>query len=109
VKGTIHWVSAEHAVPATIRMYERLLFKPDPSDFEEGEDWKSLLHPDSCSVLEGAQLEPALAELAPGDTVQFERQGYFCLDHDSESGRLVFLRTVTLRDTWAKIEKKLEG
>ena len=96
-------------MPATIRLYEHLLKKADPSDFEEGEDWKSLVDPDSFSVLEGARVEPALARLAPGDVVQFERQGYFCLDPDSEGDRLVFNRTVTLRDTWAKIEKKLEG
>ena len=107
VKGTIHWVSAAHAVDAEARLYDRLFTRPDPGDAQEGEDWKASLNPDSLEVVTGAKVEPSLAGAAPGSRYQFERVGYFCVDGvDSASGRLVFNRIVTLRDSWAKIEAK---
>ncbi len=109
VKATMHWVSAAHAVPAEVRLYDRLFTKPDAGDVEEGQDWKANLNPDSLEVLDGCWVEPSLAGAAPGERVQFERLGYFCVDPDSTAGKLVFNRTVTLRDTWAKIEKKQKG
>jgi glutaminyl-tRNA synthetase len=106
VRGTIHWVSAPHAVDAEVRLYEHLFSKADPSEVEEGEDFKSNLNPDSLEVLTGCKLEPGLAEAQPESRYQFERMGYFCVDNvDSKPDRQVFNRTVTLRDTWAKIEK----
>ncbi len=106
VKGTLHWVSAEHALEATVRLYDRLFLKPDPTDVEEGADWKSNLNPNSLEVLTGCQVEPSLAEAKPGDRFQFLRLGYFCLDPvDAAPGKLIFNRTVPLRDSWAKIEK----
>jgi glutaminyl-tRNA synthetase len=106
VKGTIHWVSARHAVDAEVRLYEHLFVKPKPDDEE---DWKAALNPQSLTVLTGCRVEPSLANVPPGSRYQFERQGYFCLDPDSAPGRLVFNRTVSLRDTWAKIEKADAG
>jgi glutaminyl-tRNA synthetase len=136
VKGTSHWVSAAHAVPAEVRIYDHLFMGEVPGQADRGEagdaeieredveeaippeaapaetaagkpDWKSDLNPNSLEVLTGCMLEPALAGAAPGSRWQFERQGYFCADiRDSRPGALVFNRTVTLRDTWAKIEKK---
>jgi glutaminyl-tRNA synthetase len=105
VRGTIHWVSAEHAADGEIRLYDHLLAQSDPDATQDGRDWKSGLNPDSLSVLAGCKLEPGLARVAPGTTYQFERKGYFCADADSTPGRPVFNRTVTLRDTWAKIER----
>jgi glutaminyl-tRNA synthetase len=106
VKGTIHWVSARHALDARVRLYDHLFAKPDPDDVPEGQDWRANLSPTSLEELEGCKLEPALAGAAPGARYQFERQGYFCLDaRDSAPGRPVFNRTVALRDTWAKIER----
>jgi glutaminyl-tRNA synthetase len=105
VKGTIHWVSAAHAVPAEVRLYDHLFLKPDPSDVPEGQDYLSNLNPNSLVVLSGCRLEPSLAGAPVGSRFQFERLGYFCVDQDSQPGKLVFNRTVTLRDTWAKIEK----
>jgi glutaminyl-tRNA synthetase len=106
VKGTIHWVSAAHAVPAEVRLYDHLFPQPDPSDVPTGVDYKTTMNPDSLEVIE-AMLEPSLAMAKPGDRYQFERNGYFCADtRDSRPGKPVFNRTVTLRDTWAKIEKK---
>src|SRR5437764_1162135 len=103
VKGTIHWVSAPHAVEAEVRLYETLFTRPKPDDEE---DFAAALNPNSLTVLTGARLEPSLASVAPGARFQFERNGYFCVDsRDSAPGRLVFNRTVGLRDTWAKIEK----
>jgi len=103
VKSTIHWVSAAHAVDAEVRLYETLFAKPKPDDEE---DFAAALNPNSLTVLTGARLEPSLASAAPGSRFQFERNGYFCVDsRDSAPGRLVFNRTVGLRDTWAKIEK----
>jgi len=110
VKGTIHWVSAAHAVPAEVRIYDRLFLKPDPLDAEPGHDFTEYLNPKSLEVLEGCLVEPSLAEAAPGSIYQFERLGYFCADlKDSRPGHLVFNRTVALRDTWAKIEASLEA
>ncbi len=106
VRGTIHWVSADHAVPAEVRLYDRLFNVEDPFDVPEGQDFMANLSPDSLSVLHDAKLEPSVRELAIGQTVQFERKGYFCLDPDSADNRLVFNRTITLRDTWARIQSQ---
>jgi len=103
VKSTIHWVSAEHAVKAEMRLYEQLFTVERP---DEGEDINSLLNPNSLEVLTDCFIEPSLAEAKAGDKFQFERVGYFCADLDSIPGGLIFNRTVTLRDTWAKIEQK---
>jgi glutaminyl-tRNA synthetase len=103
VKGTIHWVSAAHAKPAVARLYGTLFSEPDPTKVEGGADWKSFLNPGSLEAIEGCRVEPALADVATGAAVQFERQGYFCRDPDSTPERAVFNRTVSLRDTWAKI------
>ena len=103
VKGTIHWVSATHAVDAEVRLYDTLFAKPKP---DEENDFKSGLNSASLEVLRGAKVEPALAVAKPEDRLQFERQGYFVADwKEHASGRAVFNRTVGLRDTWAKIEK----
>jgi glutaminyl-tRNA synthetase len=107
VKGTIHWLSAEHALPAEIRLYDRLFTVEDPGDVTEGAGFESVLNPDSLETVTG-YVEPSLAGAALGSRYQFERLGYFCVDSgDSAPERLVFNRTITLRDTWAKIEKKL--
>jgi glutaminyl-tRNA synthetase len=106
VKATIHWVSADHAVSAEARLYDHLFSAEDPDDAPEGTDWLSNLNPKSLEVIEDARVEPFLADAKRGELYQFERLGYFCVDSvDSRAGRLVFNRTVTLRDTWAKIEK----
>ncbi|HXG53659.1 MAG TPA: glutamine--tRNA ligase/YqeY domain fusion protein [candidate division Zixibacteria bacterium] len=106
VKSTIHWVSAAHAVPATVRLYDHLFTKEDPDDVPEGEDWVANVNPKSLETLRGCFLEPALAAAKPGERYQFERLGYFCVDTvDSRPGAPVFNRTVTLRDPWAKMEK----
>jgi len=106
VKSTLHWVSAAHSIPAQVRLYDHLFLKSDPDDVEEGKDYRSNLNPKSLEVLSECRLEPSLKNAKPGDLFQFERMGYFCLDPDSKGERLVFNRTVTLRDTWTKIEKK---
>lgn len=106
VKGTIHWVSAQHAVDAEVRLYDHLFAKPDPDDAPEGRTYLDNLNPHSLETLTGCKLEPSLAGKPAGYTVQFERLGYFCADKDSAPGKPVFNRAVTLRDTWAKIEKK---
>ena len=106
VKGTIHWVSAEHAIDAEVRLYDHLFSKENPSDVEEGADWKDNLNPSSLEVLKNSKLEPSLSQATPGDRFQFERLGYFCADIDSKPNQPVFNRTVTLRDTWAKIQTK---
>jgi glutaminyl-tRNA synthetase len=106
VKGVIHWVSAAHAAEVEVRLYDRLFTKQDPDDLAEGEDYKTYLNPDSLQVLRGCKAEPSLAAAQPGERFQFERLGYFCVDsRDSPLGEPVFNRTVSLRDTWAKIEK----
>ena len=109
VKATIHWVSAEHAIDAEVRMYENLFAKEDPSNVPEGQDFTANLNPNSLEVISHAKLEPPLASAKAGDRYQFERLGYFCADPDSKPGALVFNRTVPLRDTWAKIEKREKG
>jgi glutaminyl-tRNA synthetase len=107
VRGTLHWVSAEHALKAQVRLYDRLFNKEYPMDVDEGEDFVDNLNPDSLEVLNNCRVEPSLAGAAPGSRYQFERQGYFCVDTiDSSEKELVFNQTVSLRDTWAKIEKK---
>ena len=106
VKGTIHWVSADTAINAEVRLYDRLFSVEDPEADPE-KDFKEFINPDSLQVIKEAKLEPGLKEAKPGDRFQFERLGYFCADSkDSKPGNLVFNRTVTLRDTWAKIEKR---
>jgi glutaminyl-tRNA synthetase len=109
VKATIHWVSAEHAVDAEVRLYENLFAKEDPNDVAEGLEFTVNLNPHSLEVLTDAKLEPSLASAKPGDRYQFERLGYFCVDPDTKPDSLVFNRTVALRDTWAKIEKRNKG
>ena len=104
VKGTIHWVSASHAVKAEVRLYDYLFTIPDPANDKEGRDYRTFLSPKSLQVLTGCQVEPSLASAGPDTRYQFERQGYFCLDLvDSSPDGLVFNRTVALRDSWAKI------
>jgi glutaminyl-tRNA synthetase len=106
VKGVIHWVSTAHALQAEVRLYDRLFTKEDPEDVGPGVDYKMNLNPNSLEVLRDCQVEPSLADAPPGSRFQFERLGYFCVDaKDSKPGTLVFNRTVSLRDTWAKIEK----
>jgi glutaminyl-tRNA synthetase len=105
VKSTIHWVSAAHAVPAEVRLYDNLFVKEDPNEVEEGQDFTANLNPDSLQVLRDCQIEPSVREAEPGTKFQFERLGYYCLDRDSAE-KLVFNRTIGLRDTWAKIEKR---
>ena len=131
VKSTLHWVSASHALPVEVRLYDHLFTKPDPDDVSDeaiqaaggdaaedkpscgtglptgqAGDWKSNLNPASEEIVRPCRLEPSVASAAPGARFQFERHGYFCVDKDSRPGSLVFNRTVTLKDTWAKIEKK---
>jgi glutaminyl-tRNA synthetase len=106
VKSTMHWVSAPHAISAEIRLFDKLFSKADPYDLEEGHDVLDNLNPNSLEVLEGAKLEPSLAIAKLEDRFQFERVGYFCLDPDSTSEKKVFNRTLPLKDSWAKIERK---
>ena len=106
VKGTIHWVSAAHAIEAEVRLYDRLFVKPNPDDTKDGSDFRDHVNPNSLETLTSCRIEPSLAGAVPGSRYQFERLGYFCVDSvDSTPGKLVFNRTVPLRDTWAKIEK----
>jgi glutaminyl-tRNA synthetase len=105
VRATLHWVAAPSAVPAEIRLYDYLFVKPDPDEVAPGETYLANLNPDSLKVVQGL-VEPSVAHATPGTRYQFERLGYFCVDTDSAPGKLVFNRTVTLRDTWAKIEKR---
>ncbi len=109
VKATLHWVSAAHAVEAEVRLYDHLFTIENPSEPPEGRPFTEFLNPDSLIVLQGCKLEPALAEAEPGDLIQFERKGYFTPDLDTTPGHPVFNRTVTLRDSWAKIQKKRQG
>ena len=106
VRGTIHWVSARHAVPAEVRLYDRLFDREDPGEVPEGRDFTASLNPDSLRVLGGARVEPALADAAPGASFQLERLGYFCVDPDSRPGALVLSRSVGLRDGWAKLARQ---
>ena len=110
VKATLHWVSAAHAVEAEVRLYDRLFNKPNPDEKEEGKTFKDFINPGALEVRTGCKLEPCLADVGPGYFCQFERLGYFCVDSkDSAPGALVFNRTVTLRDAWAKLQKKKKG
>ena len=106
VKATLHWVSAAHAIPAEVRLYDRLFSVEDPDNVPEGKTFLDNLNRASLEVLRGARLEPSLAAAQAGQRVQFERLGYFCVDTDSRPGALVFNRTVSLRDTWARISQK---
>jgi glutaminyl-tRNA synthetase len=106
VKSTLHWVSADHAVDAEVRLYDHLFTKENPDDTPEGEDFKSNLNPESCRTLTDCRVEPSLANAEPLGRYQFERLGYFCVDPESSPDKPVFNRTVSLRDTWAKIQKK---
>jgi glutaminyl-tRNA synthetase len=107
VKSTLHWVSAKHAIEAEVRLYDHLFTKENPDDVAEGEDFKSNLNLNSLEVLTSCKVEPSLATAKPLSRYQFERLGYFCVDPDSTEDKLVFNRTVGLRDTWAKVQKKL--
>jgi len=109
VKATIHWVSAAHAVDGEVRLYENLFSAVDPNDVPEGKDFMANLNPNSLDVIQNAKLEPSVANPAVGERYQFERLGYFCVDPDSKPGRPVFNRTLALKDTWAKVEKKQVG
>jgi glutaminyl-tRNA synthetase len=107
VKGTIHWLSARHARPVEVRLYETLFAVPDPMA-EEGRDFTEFLNPASLEIVDGAFVEPSLAGAAPGTSVQFERLGYFCADADGAPARPVWNRTVTLRDSWTKLVRRGE-
>jgi glutaminyl-tRNA synthetase len=106
VKGTIHWVSAAHALDAEVRLYDRLFTEENPNKVDEGKSFLDYINPNSLTVLTGCKVEPSLAGAAPGSHYQFERKGYYCVDPDTTPERLVFNLTVNLRDTWAKIEQK---
>ena len=106
VKATLHWVSAAHAVDAEVRLYDHLFTKENPNEADEGQDFTANLNPNSLEIVAAAKLEPSVADASPGDRLQFERLGYFCVDVDSAPGALVLNRTVTLRDTWAKVQKQ---
>ena len=109
VKATIHWVSAVHSLKAEVRLYDRLFVKENPGAGQEGSDFRSSLNPNSLETLKSCRVEPSLASAPPGSRYQFERQGYFCVDSlDSSPQALVFNRTVTLRDSWAKIERAMK-
>jgi glutaminyl-tRNA synthetase len=108
VKSTIHWVSAAHAIDAEVRLYDKLFTVEDPNQVEEGQDFTANLNPNSLEVITQAKLEPSLANAPVEGRYQFERLGYFCVDPDSKPGHLVFNRTVALKDTWAKVEKKID-
>jgi glutaminyl-tRNA synthetase len=106
VKSTIHWVAAASAIDAEVRVFENLFTKENPDEVEDGQDFTANLNPDSLEVIADAKLEPSLAGAAVGGRYQFERLGYFCVDRDSKVGKPVFNRTVALKDTWAKVERK---
>jgi len=106
VKGTLHWVSIPHAVDAEVRLYEHLFTKEDPDDLPDGGDFTDNINPHSLEVLPDCKVEPMLGEAEVGETFQFMRHGYFCVDPDSTDAKKVFNRTVSLRDSWAKMGKK---
>jgi glutaminyl-tRNA synthetase len=108
VKATLHWVSAAPALPVEVRLYDHLFSQPYPGAGEEGQNWLDRLNPDSLKVQRGCFVEPSLASARPGDRFQFERKGYYCVDPDSAPGKLVFNRTVTLKDEWVKLQKAQE-
>ncbi len=105
VKSTLHWVSAAHSLKAEVRLYDHLFSKENPDDVQEDGDFKTNLNPYSLEILSSCRVEPSLAEAKPLSRYQFERLGYFCVDPNSSGGKLVFNRTVSLRDPWAKIQK----
>ena len=107
VKATLHWVCARHCLPAEVRLYEHLFTKENPEETKEGEDFTAYLNPNSLKILSDCRVEPSLANAKPLERFQFERIGYFCVDPDSSKSKLVFNRTVSLRDTWAKIQKRI--
>jgi len=109
IKGTLHWVSAVHALNAEVRLYDHLFVRPNPEEVEEGKDFTSNLNPASLETLKPCKVEPSLKDAVAGNRFQFERLGYFCVDLESSEDKLVFNRTVPLRDTWAKIEEKLRS
>jgi glutaminyl-tRNA synthetase len=109
VRGTLHWVSASHAIDAEVRLYDHLFLKSNPEEVADGVDFQSNINPNSLEILKSCKLEPSLAQATPGSRYQFERLGYFSVDIDSSEKNLVCNRTVTLRDTWAKIEKKQQA
>ena len=108
VKSTLHWVSTPHSLQAEVRLYEHLFTKENPDDVPEGSDFKSSLNPNSIEVLTDCRVEPSLKDAKPLSRYQFERLGYFCLDPDSSGKKLIFNRTASLRDPWAKIQKTEE-
>ncbi len=108
IKSTLHWVSARHALNAEVRLYDHLFTQPDPDDVPEGRDFTDFINPNSLQVLTGVKVEPGLGQARPGDRFQFLRNGYFVADPDSTAATPIFNRTVTLRDTWAKIQKKTD-
>lgn len=109
VKATLHWVSAAHALKTEVRLYDRLFTKPDPYDTKDGKDFTANINPDSLKTITDCLIEPSVGNVVSGEVFQFERLGYFCVDPDSSKDSLVFNRTITLRDTWAKIERSLKG
>jgi len=106
VKGTIHWVSASHAINCEVRLYDHLFKTPEPTKFPEGQDWTVNLNPQSLEVIADAKLEPSIAGAAEGQHFQFERNAYFVVDRDSKDGKLVFNRAVSLKDSWSKEQKR---
>jgi glutaminyl-tRNA synthetase len=107
VKATLHWVSAQHALQAEVRLYSHLFVKENPADAKDGQDFTDYINPDSLEILDNCFVEPSLGKIGPEDICQFERLGYFCADrHDYTKEKPVFNRTVTLRDTWARLKKK---
>ena len=104
VKSTLHWVSAKHSISADVRLYSHLFKKENPLKLEDGEDFKDSINPDSVKTMTGCKLEPSLSSVKPGDVFQFERLGYFCVDTDSDDKKIIFNRTATLKDDWAKIK-----
>ncbi|MDA0838274.1 MAG: glutamine--tRNA ligase/YqeY domain fusion protein [Planctomycetota bacterium] len=106
VKATLHWVSAEHAIEAEVRLYEHLFLKEDPNDVEDGQDFTSNLNPNSLTVIANAKVEPSMKDASAGTRVQFERLGYFCVDSDSTEDKLAINRTVTLKDAWVKVQQQ---
>ncbi len=105
VKSTLHWVSAAHSLKAEVRLYDHLFSKENPDDVQKDGDFKANLNPYSLEILSSCRIEPSLADAKPLSRYQFERLGYFCVDPDSSGDKLVFNRTVSLRDPWAKIQK----
>jgi glutaminyl-tRNA synthetase len=107
VKSTLHWVSARHSITAEVRLYDKLFIKENPLKLKDGEDFKDNLNPNSLVVINNCKLEPYLKKVKPGEVYQFERLGYFCVDTDTINEKIIFNRTVTLKDEWAKISKTL--